>query len=506
MKKICYTLFAAALLLTTQSCKNDFENDVTSIAVTSGQADFSKYIALGNSLTSGYRDNALYVDGQNESYPSMIAQQMKLAGGGDFKQPLMSDNLGGLLLGGTQIAATKLVLSGFDAAGSPILVNATGKPTTEITQKITGTINNMGIPGAKVAHLIAPGYGSAAGVSAGTANPYYARFATSNISTVLGDALAQSPTFVSLWIGNNDVLGNATAGGDDTTAPITPAAGAVGIGFEATYEYIINQLFPANTTRKGIVANIPYVTTIPFFTTVPYKPVPGNKIAANIASLTQLYTILKSALTYLGAADRITELPSATAANAVLIQDETLADLSAQLTAVFTANGVPAAQAAAMGQIYGKARQSRATDLILLSTASQIGSTVSTAPAGLNLNGLTYPFADKYVLIPSEITALKTATDAYNAKIQAMATAKGLAFVDANAKMTEISSTSGLQYDGVKYGAKFITGGTFSLDGVHLTGRGYAMIANEFIKAINRKYGSNLPQVNPNGYSGVTFP
>jgi hypothetical protein len=46
-------------------------------------------------ITSGYRDGALYIDGQNESYPSMIAQQMKLAGGGDFKQPLMADNNGG---------------------------------------------------------------------------------------------------------------------------------------------------------------------------------------------------------------------------------------------------------------------------------------------------------------------------------------------------------------------------------------------------------------------------
>ena len=65
------------------------------IPVTKGDADFSKYISLGNSLTSGYRDGALYSSGQNESYPSMIAAQMKLAGGGDFKQPLMPNDVGG---------------------------------------------------------------------------------------------------------------------------------------------------------------------------------------------------------------------------------------------------------------------------------------------------------------------------------------------------------------------------------------------------------------------------
>mgnify|MGYP002653435320 FL=1 len=61
------------MLLFTYSCNSDFENDVTEIAVSKGNADFTKYVALGNSLTSGYRDGALYIDGQNESYPNMIA-------------------------------------------------------------------------------------------------------------------------------------------------------------------------------------------------------------------------------------------------------------------------------------------------------------------------------------------------------------------------------------------------------------------------------------------------
>ena len=63
----------------TVSCNTEFDTDVKDVKVTNGTADFTKYVALGNSLTSGYRDGALYLDGQNESYPSMIAQQMKLA-------------------------------------------------------------------------------------------------------------------------------------------------------------------------------------------------------------------------------------------------------------------------------------------------------------------------------------------------------------------------------------------------------------------------------------------
>jgi hypothetical protein len=504
MKKILISTIAVSALLFTVSCKTDFDTDVNDIVVSKGDADFSKYVSLGNSLTSGYRDNALYLDGQNESYPSMIAQQMRLAGGGAFVQPMVSDNNGGLKIGSNIIAATKVYLKGFDSFGSPILENVTTPPTTDITQKVTGPLNNYGVPGAKTAHLIAPGYGNIAGLPA-TANPYYVRFATSTTSTILGDALAQNPTFVSLWIGNNDVLGYATTGGDGTN-PITPNAGAVGIGFDNTYAYLVDTIFPNNTARKGIVANIPYVTSIPFFTTVPYKPVPGAKIAANVAALNGLYDQLKSALAYLGVNDRIVESLSGTTTNRVLLSDESLPNLSTQLTAVFTASGMPAAQAAAFGQIYGQARQSRPTDMILLTTGKDIGTVAAGAPAQINVYGLSYPLQDKHILIPTEAAEIKTAVDAMNVKIKAVAAAKGLAFVDANAKMLELSANSGIQYDAVKYSAKFITGGTFSLDGVHLTGRGYALIANEFLRVINAKYHSTLPMVNVNSYSGVTFP
>nr|WP_317124749.1 hypothetical protein [Chryseobacterium sp. 6424] len=81
MKKILISSIAVSALLFNVSCDTDFDQDVSNIVVEKGSADFSKYVALGNSLTSGYRDNALYIQGQNESYPNMIAQQMMHAGG-----------------------------------------------------------------------------------------------------------------------------------------------------------------------------------------------------------------------------------------------------------------------------------------------------------------------------------------------------------------------------------------------------------------------------------------
>src|SRR5699024_1264388 len=81
------------------------------------------------------------------------------------------------------------------------------------------------IPGAKSFHLVAPGYGNVSGVLQGTANPYFARFSSSENTTVISDAASQNPTFFSLWIGNNDVLGYATSGGSgvDQTGNLDPS-------------------------------------------------------------------------------------------------------------------------------------------------------------------------------------------------------------------------------------------------------------------------------------------
>ena len=65
MKKFIISTFAISALLFTASCEDEFDNDVNDVVVTKGEADFSNYISIGNSLTSGYRDGALYQDGQN---------------------------------------------------------------------------------------------------------------------------------------------------------------------------------------------------------------------------------------------------------------------------------------------------------------------------------------------------------------------------------------------------------------------------------------------------------
>ena len=506
--------------LTFMACNSDDEvvtviDSSDGLPLTSGTADFSKYVALGNSLTSGFSDGALFIKGQQGSYTNIMAQQFKLVGGGEFKIPYTNDNIGGLLFGGQINPAfgPRLYFNGT----APVPV--TGPPTTEVFNPAipaAGPYNNTGVPGAKSFHLLSPTYGAAAGLSNGTANPYYVRFAPNGTTSVLAYAMSQTPTFFSLWIGNNDVLGYATTGGDGTN-PITPATGAAGVGFDGTYAALVNTLTSAGA--KGVVANIPYVTSIPFFKTVPYNPLTakvlggGNEAigTATINALNaQLYGPLKNALNYLGVTDRI-NLLSLTAANPLLIKDESLTNLSAQLTAVLTPS-VGAQTAAFYGTVFGQARQATATDLILLTTQSAIGAAPTAANSGLGAAppspldkfGITYPLQDKYALIPTEIAELKVATDAFNATIKSLADSKGLAFVDANAIMAQIDS-GGIVANNFTMASTFVTGGTFSLDGIHPSPRGYAFIANKFIEAINIKYGSNLKGVNVGNYS-ILYP
>lgn len=473
--------------LTFIACNNDDEVATISDSsdgqpLTSGSADFSKYVALGNSLTSGFSDGALFIKGQEGAYTNILAQQFKLVGGGEFKIPFMNDNVGGLLFGGqvNPSFGPRLYFNG--AAPAPV----TGLSTTEVLNPAiaaAGPYNNTGVPGAKSFHLLSPTYGAAAGLANGTANPYYVRFAPNGSTSVLAYAMSQTPTFFSLWIGNNDVLGYATTGGDGTN-PITPISGAAGVGFDGTYTALVNTLTSAGA--KGVVATIPYVNTIPFITTVGYNPVP--LATTQVTALNSAYAGYNGGLVAAKNAGLITEaerlqrtINFVVGKNAVVIIDEYLTDITAVSPALI------------------KLRQTTINDYIVLSSQGV------SAPVHLAAgNGTQFPLQDRWVLSKDEVDELKTATDAYNATIKNLADAKGLAFVDANSILAQIDK-GGITVNGFTLTSALVFGGTFSLDGVHPSPRGYAFIANKFIEAINLKYGSNLKGVDIGNYQ-VLFP
>lgn len=527
MKKILALLAFFGLFMV--SCSDDDNAPIdpapiepTPINYTAGSADFSKYVAVGNSLTAGYSDGALFLDGQEASYPNMLAGSFAQAGGGEFTIPLMADNLGGLTLGGQKLEGfeNRLILS--FAAGSPAPIRLEGAGSTEVTTVLSGPFNNMGVPGAKIFHLAAPGYGSLEALAVGAANPYFVRFASSPAATIIGDAVAQDPTFFTLWIGNNDILSYATSGGSgvDQDGNLDPSTyGSNDITDPNVFAVVYNQLLQGLTANgsEGVVANLPDVTSVPYFTTVPFAPLdPTNPaFGPQISTLNQNFAVLNQVFAALQVPERSIVFAK-DAASALVIKDESLTDISQQITGALVQGGLDVGTATVLGLLYGQARQANENDLIVLTARSEIATLNETAFATLQglgvpaanagqlaVNGITYPLEDQWVLTPAEQAAVANATDKFNATISGLAEQYGLGLVDANAILSEAAGEGIPLSDGSTVTAQFATGGGFSLDGVHLSPRGYALMANAFIKIIEGTYGAELPEIDPLEYKGL---
>lgn len=523
MKKYFNYIMLPVLALGLVACEPEFENDIIEddTIFTSGEANFSSYVAVGNSLTAGFADNSLYITAQEDSYPNIMAQQFALAGGGEFVQPLMSDNLGGLVIDGVNDLPNRLVLA-VDAMGNPTPGVLNGTPTTEVTNILSGPFNNVGVPGAKSFHLVTEGYGNIAGLSTGTANPYFVRFASSPNATVMADALAANPTFFSLWIGNNDILSFATSGGAgvDQTGNLDPSTyGPNDITDPQVFANVYSQEVGllVGTGAQGALINIADVTSIPFFTTVPSQAIPldAPTAAALNATFAGYNTQVLPGLAQFGiisgqeAAAR--QINFQEGANFITIQDEDLTDISAII------QGPPFNLDPITAGLLSQLRQTTNDDLIPLTSAGVLGTTdqdfvdflvsigIPAEQAALQATrGVTRPLEDQFVLTASEQDLITTAQVQFNATIEALATANNLAFVDARAALQQLSN-GGTPFNGGLLTSTFVTGGAFSLDGVHPSPRGYALTANVIINAINAQYGSNVPNVDIGDFGTVNL-
>ena len=495
MKKIFYILSSLLIASSFTACEPEFSNPIGDSTYTSGDADFSNYVAVGNSLTAGYTNGTLYKSGQENSFPAILSGQMSLAGGGEFIQPYMDDDtkdVGGMVFSGAMILPPKLVIDASE--GGPERINET--PTMDITNIHPGPYNNMGVPGAKVFHLVAPGYGNLANLTIGKANPYFVRMASAPNKSVIEDVIAKNPTFFTLWIGANDVLSYATGGGvgvDQNAANnLDPTTyGPEDIThvnvFGAVYSQIVG--FLTANGAKGVVATVPDVSSIPYFTTIPYNPIPIDD-QAKADALNAAYAQYNGGLQQALAAGLITQdeanariISFTVGANPMVIADEYLTDLSGL--------GLPSI------------RQTTANDLVVLPAKSVIG--VAPNPNQPQfVYGVTIPLEDKWILSKDEVAQVRTATAGYNQMITNIAASKDLPVADMAALMEQMKNGLVIE-DGSMYTADYFNGSnlenlSFGLDGVHPTPRGYAIIANKFIDVIEQKYGAKLPKVVPAQY------
>jgi GDSL-like Lipase/Acylhydrolase len=100
---------------------------------------------------------------------------------------------------------------------------------------------------------------------------------------------------------------------------------------------------------------------------------------------------------------------------------------------------------------------------------------------------------DNAVLTATEAANVSAAVDAYNLIIKSEAQRVGAALVDIHELFADIGQR-GYVVNGQRLNTGFL-GGIFSLDGIHPTNTGYAVVANEFIKTMNRTFDVDIPPV-----------
>ena len=529
--RIVSILLNVALLLSACSSEDDLIDEreadnpspTVTLSGTPGSANFSKYVAIGNSLTAGLMDAALYTDGQRNSFPNILAQQFQIegVGGGAFNQPdINADN-------GFNTALNDLSNPNEAPFGRYVLnITALGvQPVTpgnpiEPYGGDRSALNNFGVPGARTIDAVVAGYGQA--------NPFFGRFASAPDASMIGDATRAQGTFFTLWLGGNDVLSWATAGGaapdgeEDPAAQSTNSATLTSVAsFTEAYQAIITNLLSV-PDAKGVAINIPPITLLPYFRAVPYNPIPLDQASADAlnAAYDEQYNQGLAAAVALGQiseeeAARRKIVFEASAANPIVIVDKelTTADISVAL-------GLPPGS-----QVLPNLRQTEPTDLLVLPLRNLLGEEQSPNAGPF---GLQDPVTDRYILTLNEQTTLLTRLGTFNAIIAGIVDNTGgrVALVDVNPLFADIAGLNaaqaqqlgmvsaidaadgvpGIRVDGATLFPSFLPNGIFSTDGTHPNPKGHALVAKEVVRVTNEAFGATIPEVDTNPYRTILTP
>src|SRR6056297_244446 len=471
-----------------------------------GDADFSNYVAIGNSLTAGFMDGALYNNGQSFSLAAQLSGQFEFTGApATFNQPDINSENGFNTLAnsgnGPVLGRFKLDTS---IPGPSPTVN--GDPIEPYTGSASA-LNNFGVPGIQVGQLLTPATGNP---SSPAFNPFYARFASSaGTSTILGDAISSDPTFFTLWIGNNDVLGYASSG---ATRPEILTSQS---NFQAQFSATISRLM-TETTASGVVANIPPILATPVFRAVPYNAIElsaeeAEALNTNFTTLNAVFdgmadnTFLFGDFTQEDADRR--KISYQAGNNPILIIDPALDELSDEFDQLETFEQITPEQRAAL-QPYVQSRPmvvnpQTGPELVLISAGAILGTPAVPDDPNTPI-GVAIPLGARYTLTATNIVEIETARGTFNAIIEGTVTAAGsrLAFYDTNELGGAFSdifgldgSEIGITVDGVFLNPDFSPNGVFSTDGIHPNARGTAILANEFLEAIESEFNATIPKI-----------
>ena len=387
------------------------------------QANFATFVQIGDSLTAGFTDGCLVEYAQRDSFGALLAR----SAGATFEQPLIkAPGLGPCLV------LTSL---------APTFTNRpnTGVPTNSTLAR---PYNNVAVPGFDIADVVDANPTSPAG---GIAFPILR-----GLGTQLQQAASLKPTFVTIFIGNNDVLGAATSGTAVEGLTLTPKA-----VIDAKLQTIFDTMKAAQGgTGKGLVLTVPDVATIPFVTTV--SPILGTIPGTS----TPIY-----ALSTAGCPTGVPACP--------VPQGSLLTLLSAGYLQAGV--GIPCA--------------------ILPPSDPRQAKCNNPLPDNLSVDATTGVLTPGVVLTPTEVSAIRARTADINGLLTTKAAAAGYKIFDVGAFFSDVRA-HGRSFAGMTVTTSFLSGGFFGYDGVHPTTLGYAIFTREIIKFINANYGNNLPDVN----------
>jgi lysophospholipase L1-like esterase len=226
------TLSLAAAAVVLAACDSEKINTIP--ASTRNNGIFASYVAIGNSITAGFQSGGIVDSTQQESFAKLLAGAVQtryaypaisIPG---CPPPIVHFETGGRLDGGTD--STCALRDG---------------------TKLAGTLNNVAVPGAAAVDLTSPG----------TANSNVLTLLILGGKSQIQKAIDASPTFVTVEIGNNDVLPAALSGFPVPVPGVSPGITPVD-SFTAQYKRAIDQLIKARPKLKGVLIGVFNVTLI----------------------------------------------------------------------------------------------------------------------------------------------------------------------------------------------------------------------------------------------------
>lgn len=391
------------------ACTGGDNNEVLGPQHSGENAIFHSYVALGNSITAGFQSSGITDSTQRRSYAFLLAQRM-----------------------GTRYAYASL-----NNPGCPPLVanfqtqarvGGATSSSCSLRGQITDILNNVAVPGASSFDPM-----DADGTPFSNALTTFILGGRSQVER----ALDARPTFATLWLGNNDVLGFAV--GDGRTAALagmTPAA-----TFSANMDLAIGQLLAGAPDLKGVLIGVVQVANAPIMFHASAMSNPAFK--AGFDAIAGTATTLDPSCVAGGAGEN-------------------------SLINTFMAH-----------QIRRLAHPP----------------IVACVPGGAS-GALPPPIGDILVLHPAEQTTISTLIDAYNAYLTAKANTIGFAYFDPNPLLVTLKAQGTLVRATPNYLSATQPFGTgMSLDGVHPGALVHREIANALIPVINAKYGTTLALV-----------